>query len=63
MMNIMSFDSADLFLTQYDVMALSKRIEQLDIEVNTQTLRVKIEKSKRQRLGTCSTSPFSAQTR
>ena len=49
---MLPLNPTDLFPTQDDMMTLNERIEQLNIEINTQTLRVEIEKLKRQKLGT-----------
>lgn len=46
------FDTVDLFPNNDEVMGLSKMVEQLNIEVNTQNLKVELEKLKHQRLGT-----------
>jgi len=45
------FLSADLFPSTDEVINLSKRIEQLNIDVNTQNLKIEVEKLKRQKLG------------
>ena len=49
---MLPLDPMDLFPTPYDVTTLSKQVEQLNIEVNTQNLKVEIEKLNRQKLGT-----------
>ena len=40
-----------LFPSTDDIMFLSKRFDQLTIDVNTQNLRIEVEKLKRRRLG------------
>ena len=40
-----------LFPSTDEVITLSKRIEQLNIDVNTQNLKIEVEKLKRQKLG------------
>ena len=47
----LTFFPEALFPSTDDVMFLSKRIDQLTIYVNTQNLRIEVEKLKRRRLG------------
>ena len=46
------FDTTDLFLSVDTVNALSKKVEQLSLDVTTHELKIDIEKLKRKRLGT-----------
>ena len=45
------FFPADLFPSSDDVLALSKEVEQLSLDVNTRSLKIKVGKLKRQKLG------------
>ena len=50
--SISHFDTTDFFPYVTEINALTKKVEQLNIDVNTQRLRVELEKLKRKRLGT-----------
>jgi len=49
---LLPIDSVDLFPEHDHIITLSNRVEQLSIEVNTQSLKVEIEKIKRQKFQT-----------
>ena len=46
------FNPLEIFPSQDDVLSFSKQVEHLSLEINTEGLKVKIEKLKRRRLGT-----------
>jgi len=45
------FFPADLYLSTDDVLTLSKQVGQLNLDLNTQSLKIDVEKLKRQKLG------------
>ena len=45
------FDTADLFPNNDELNAFTKKVEQLYVNINTQGLKVDLEKLKRKRLG------------
>ena len=47
----LSFLTADLFPPTNDIITISKQLEQLTIDVNTQNLKIEVERLKRQKLG------------
>jgi len=45
------FFPSNLFPSTDDVLALSKQLEQLNLDVNTQNLKIEVEKLKREKIG------------